>query len=82
MKEQVTFGNVLTILGILIIPLVIWGVSIEKRFETVLNNTKEIQYTKSRIQEIETSNNDNFKKLYDIMVDIKLELKDKRNRDN
>ena len=86
-KEPVTFGNILTILGIIIIPLIIWGVSIERRFEIVIQNTKEIQSVKTRMGDLETADKENIKKieenykqLYDILVDIRLELKDKLNR--
>ena len=43
MNKQVTFGNILTILAIIIIPLFLWGVNVERRFEQTINNTEDIQ---------------------------------------
>lgn len=43
MKNQVTFVHLLTIVSVLIIPLIIWGVDVESRFQQVIYNKKGVK---------------------------------------
>jgi len=73
MKTPITLGQMLSILSAIIIPLIIWGVSIETRFTEfgvrIQQNEKNYSQIKMDIKEIkETSNS--------ILLKIeKLELK-------
>lgn len=50
MKNTVTFGHILTILGIIIIPLIIWGANIEGRSN---DNSKDIVEIKDDVSNLE-----------------------------
>ena len=80
MKNQVTFSHILAIISILVIPLIVWGVSVEKRLEMPLSNKEEIHYMKSDIKENQKLNQENFDKVLEKLNDIKLNLKDKLDR--
>lgn len=80
LESNITLSGILQLLGVLIIPLVIWGMTIERRFEKVLDNSSELLKHERAIESIKKVNESNYKALFDIMVDIKLELKDKANR--
>jgi len=81
MKNQVTFSHILAIISILVIPLIVWGVSVEKRLEMPLSNKEEIHYMKSDIKENQKLNQENFDKVLEKLNDIKLNLKDKLDRE-
>lgn len=80
LENKVTFGHAITLLSVLVIPLIIWGVRVENRFTTVEQNRKELDEIKTDIKEVIHNQDSNYKKLYDLMVDIKLQLKDKADR--
>lgn len=80
LKNEVTFGHALTLISILVIPLIIWGVRVENRFTIVENNKKELEEIRRDLKDIIKNQDTNYQKLYDLMVDIKLQLKDKVDR--
>ncbi|MEK0369723.1 MAG: hypothetical protein QQN55_01010 [Nitrosopumilus sp.] len=53
MQKQVTFGHILTILAMIIIPLFLWGVNVERRFEQTIDNTKSISEIKEDVNDLE-----------------------------
>ena len=81
MNKQVTFSHILTILAIIVIPLMIWGVNVEKRFEKVIENTSDINtlqmYSKDSEKTIQKNHIEVMKQLHN----IELQLKDKKNRE-
>ena len=87
MRKQVTFGHILTILSIIIVPLFVWGVNVERRFEKVITNSEDVQQNEASIKEIQTqlskkeeSDNANFILVLEKLHDIELQMKDKQNR--
>ncbi len=81
MNKQVTFGHILTILTIIIIPLMIWGVNVERRFEKVIQNTSNIKslemYSKDSEETIQKYHIEVMEQLHN----IELQLKDKKDRE-
>ena len=80
MKNQVTFGHILTVLAIIIIPLILWGINVENRFEQVNFNTKEIQKGRIDFKEYQKENENNYDLILDKLHSIELMLKDKKDR--
>ncbi len=87
MKKQVTFGHILTILAIIIVPLFVWGVNVERRFEKVIVNSEDVKENKSNIKNIqiqlsekEVSDNANFILVLEKLHSIELQIKDKQDR--
>ncbi len=81
MKNQVTFGHILTVLAIIIIPLILWGINVENRFEQVNFNTKEIQKGRIDFKEYQKENENNYDLILDKLHSIELMLKDKKDRE-
>lgn len=73
MKEQPTFAQMLGILSVIVIPLIVWGVSVETRFA-------------SNIQRIEQNEKMNYKTsqkldlINDNTTEILVQLQNKENR--
>lgn len=80
MKNNVNFGHILTILAIIVIPLIIWAVNVEKRFEQVLTNAKEIEVLKTNQKEQRSENQNNHDEVMTQLHQIELQLKDKKDR--
>lgn len=84
MNKQVTFGHILTILAIIIIPLFLWGVNVERRNEKqtadISNNTEDIKENKKdkkiMLEIIQNNHNETMKGIHS----IDLQLKDKQDR--
>ena len=76
-EQQVTFGHILTILAVLIIPLVIWGATIESRFEQVKTNKESIK----KLEKEDTKNVDkaeiNHKEIMELLHKIELKVENK-----
>ncbi len=53
MNKQVTFGHILTILVMIIIPTLIWTKNVEVRFGNVIQNKKEINLNYRYIKDLE-----------------------------
>jgi len=81
MKNQVTFGHVLTVLAIIVLPLLLWGINVEKRLEKVINNSEEIKLLKTELKDSKKSNQDNFDEVLEKLHNIELVLKDKKDRE-
>ena len=79
-EQQVTFGHILTILAVLIIPLVIWGATIESRFEQVKTNKTNIE----KLERVDTDSaierKKNHEEVMDLLHRIELQLKDKQDK--
>lgn len=78
---------VLGVTSIIVIPLIIWGVAVEKRLEKVDYNYKEIQslkiqveIVKQHIDENKLANQSNFDKVLEKLHKIELSLKDKQDK--
>ena len=81
MKNQVTFGHLLTVVSILIIPLLLWGVSVEKHMTNSVQRDKEILMLQREVEKMQTeardyqrkSNNDYFNILEKLhSIDLKV----------
>jgi len=81
MNKQVTFGHILTILSIIVIPLMVWGVNVERRFEQVIDNANDIESITIELNgsrdDIQTNHLEVMKQLHN----IELQLKDKKDRE-
>ena len=71
--NKVTFGHLLTVLAVILIPLLVWGVSIENRFEQVIDNTADIQEIKQTDKELETQMDKNHSEVMKVLLEIKVE---------
>ena len=81
MNKQVTFGHILTILSVIVIPLMVWGVNVERRFEHVLENTKEIEVLKDYSIKASEKTQLNHDEVMGQLHNIELQLKDKKDRE-
>lgn len=80
MNKEVTFGNILALLAVIVIPLIIWGVSVEKRFEQVTTNNNNIVTITLDSKEDREKMQENHDEVIEELHLIKLELKDKADR--
>lgn len=80
MNKTVTFGHILTVLAIIIIPLMVWGINVERRFEHVITNSNSINGLEKDVKSLQEDNNKNYIKILQELTEIKLELKDKKDR--
>ena len=71
--NQVTFGHLLTILAVILIPLLVWGVSIENRFEQVIDNTADIKEIKQTDKNLENKIEANQKEIMIVLLKIQVE---------
>ena len=80
MNKTVTFGHILTLLAIIVIPLMVWGINVEKRFEHVIVNSKNINELK--INYIQSSNiiQNNHIEVMEQFHKLELKLTDKQDR--
>lgn len=81
MKRQVTFGHILTILSIIIIPLMVWGVNVERRFEQVISNTEDIKKLENNSGDLMSLILENHKETMEGIHSLELQLKDKKDRE-
>ena len=88
MKTEVTFGRLLAIISVLVIPILVWGVSVETRFESTKENEEDISENKKSIKDIKSkledkakSDNANFVLVLEKLHEIELQVKDKKDRD-
>jgi hypothetical protein len=70
MKKQVTFGHILTILAIIILPLLAWGINTERRFEKVIENSKEILEMTTDIEALENKDEDIINLIHDNQIKV------------
>ena len=80
MKNQVTFGHLIALLVGIILPVIIWGANVERRFEQVIHNTQDIELLKKDLKEASNKNQENFDKVFEYLHNIELELKDKKDK--
>lgn len=80
MKNQVTFGHLIALLVGIILPVIIWGANVERRFEQVIHNTKDIELLQKDLKEASDKNQENFNKVFEYLHNIELELKDKKDK--
>lgn len=80
MGKSVTFGHILTILAIIIIPLLYWGVNVEKRLEQVPDNSADIETLKIKEEKAEATSLKRHLEVKEMLHDIQLQLKDKKDR--
>ena len=87
MKNQVTFGHLLTIITGILIPFLVWMNNLEVKTQQIIHNKQEIEIVKAEVkeerearEEIEKSililNTQILNKLHD----IELKLENKQNR--
>jgi hypothetical protein len=81
MKNQVNFSHLIAVIVGILIPVIIWAVSVETRFGDVAVNTKDINVLKADLKESSKDNQDNFDKVLDKLHLIDLNMKDKKDRD-
>ena len=85
MSKNVTFGHILTILAIIIIPLFLWGINAEIRIgrnedNTSINKT-EIAEIKSEYKKIIELISEKHDKTMEGLHKIELQVKDKQDRE-
>jgi|TARA_R110000851_G_scaffold3153_1_gene12866 uncharacterized membrane protein len=80
MNTQVNFSHLIAVIIGILIPTVIWGVSVETRFEKVYSNSEDIVTLKEDLKELSKNNQINFDKVLVKLHDIDLSLKDKKDR--
>jgi len=71
--NKVTFGHLLTILAIILIPLLVWGVSIENRFEQVIDNTEDIKDLEKEDKSLEDTIDTNHIEIMKVLLEIQIE---------
>ena len=81
MKNQVNFSHLIAVIVGILIPVGIWGVSVETRFEKMYNNSEDIVVLKSDLRELSKNNQNNFDKVLVKLHGIELSLKDKKDRE-
>lgn len=82
MNKEVTFGHVMALLSILVIPLIIWGVNVETRLERNKMDREDIKYLKENQSRTYEVIHKNQLELMNELGEIRVELKDKENRKN
>lgn len=82
MNKEVTFGHVMALLSILVIPLIIWGVNVETRLERNKMDREDIKYLKENQSRTYEVIHNNQLELMNELGEIRVELKDKENRKN
>jgi len=81
MNKQVNFGHILGLLSVIVIPLLIWGINVERRFEHVIINTKDINTVTGIILSNQKRIQDNHDEVMTGLHIIELQVKDKKDRD-
>ena len=81
MKNRVNFSHLIAIMVGILIPLIIWGVSVETRFTVVNNNKETINKIELDLREYSRTSDKNFAKILEKLHSIDLSLKDKKDRD-
>lgn len=81
MESIVTFGQIIAVFSAIVIPLFIWGVSVEKTKEKVKDNAGAIETLKQEFKESNRTNQNNFDKVLSKLHSIELVLKDKKDRE-
>lgn len=80
MNKEVTFGHVMALLSILVVPLIIWGVNVETRLERNKTDREDIRYLKENQSRTYDIINKNQLELMSELSEIRIQLKDKENR--
>ena len=81
MKNQVNFSHLIAVIIGILIPVIIWGVSVETRFSTVENNKESIKSIQYDLKEYSNTNNENFTKILEKLHTIELSVMAKKDRD-
>lgn len=81
MKNQVNFSHLIAVIVGILIPVIIWAVSVETRFKDVTGNREDITILKEDLKEYGQSNQQNFDKMFQKLHNIELSLKDKKDRE-
>ena len=76
MNKQVTFGHILTILVMIIIPILIWSKNVEVRFSQVVQNTKTMNENSLQIKDLEQSDNDFKDLIHSNQIEVMNEFSD------
>ncbi len=74
MKTNLNVGHAIALLVGILIPIIVWGVNIEKRFVQVDINSKDIVKLKQENKEV-------FGEIRDKLHNIELSLKDKKDKE-
>jgi cell division protein YceG involved in septum cleavage len=80
MNKTVTFGHILTILAIIIIPLFIWGINVEVKLEQVNDNSEDIIELKKDSKLTNIIMQKNHIEVMKQLHNIELQVKDKKDR--
>lgn len=80
MNKTVTFGHILTILAIIIIPLFIWGINVEVKLEQVNDNSEDIVELKKDSKLTNIIMQKNHIEVMKQLHNIELQVKDKKDR--
>lgn len=84
LQKSVSYIQLIYLMLGILTPMLIWGVSVEKRIES---NTLEIEGIGAQVKELKEevkqgmrNNQESFDEIMDALFEIKLELKDKKDR--
>lgn len=80
MQRQVTFGHILVLIVSILIPLIIWGTTIEVRFSQVITNTEEINDLKTENKKLNIMIQQHHLEVLEVLHIIELQLKDKKDK--
>ena len=87
MKNQVTFGHLLSIMAIFVLPFAIWVKNVEVRFEIPLQNQKDILQIISEEKDIrndmkifQEKQNDHYIKILNEITLLRVDMQNKQNR--
>ena len=87
MKNQVTFGHLLSVISIFGIPFLIWMKNVEVRSQQIVRNKQEIIVVKNEIKEeraarekIERDIQASYNKILDKLHSIELKVENKQDR--
>jgi len=85
MGKTVTFGHILAIISILVLPLIGWGVSVEKRFTKEEENTKINELRISNLEDEMKKSNEvaayRHKEVIQSLHRIELKVENKKDRE-
>ena len=81
MNKQVTFGHILTILSIIIIPLFIWGINVQVQLKQVEDNSEDIIELKKDSKLTNIIMQKNHIEVMKQLHNIELQVKDKEDRE-
>lgn len=79
-ENKVTFGHLLIVLIGIIVPLIIWGTSVERSKDKVRTNSEDIRNLRFEYKDTKKTTNSKFDLIIEKLHGIELILKDKQDK--